>query len=150
MPGSGAPPVTYPVGRTPRLAGLLAVLWLAGLAAVGWAFFSAPASAHRELMAIGLAASVALSGLACLAFWRGQPARALTWDGERWSLGDGELQARVSMDAQRLMLLHLQSPSGRPIWLWAEAGRDPARWHLLRCALYSAAPSAEAPADEAA
>jgi hypothetical protein len=150
MPGSGAPPVTWPVGRTPRLAWLLAGLWLAGAGAVLGAFF--PASVYHGAL---LAVSVALSGIACLMFWRGQAPRTLGWDGERWSLQPGdasdEMQARVRMDLQRLMLLRLEAPQGRAIWLWAEAGRDPARWHLLRCALYSPAPSvADVQMDESA
>jgi hypothetical protein len=54
------------------------------------------------------------------------------------------------MDLQRAVLLSFEQPVRRRIWLWAEAGRDPVRWHLLRCALYSASlPAApELAADE--
>jgi hypothetical protein len=155
-----APPVTYPVGRTPRLAWLLAGLWLAGAAAVLGAWMSAPSLRGWE--AVGLIASVAVGAVACLAFWRSQRARKLMWDGERWSLQpasetvDELARPQVRMDFQRAMLLNL-APSGsrrpvwRPIWLWAEAALDPAGWHLLRCALYSSVLSvaAEPLADEA-
>jgi hypothetical protein len=146
----GAPAVTHPVGRTPRLAWLLAGLWLAGAVAVLGAFFSAPALIQHELFVMLLLASVLFSGGACLAFWRSQRARQLRWDGERWSLepdsasGDGDaVWPRVRVDLQRALLLSFeQPPSRRPAWLWAEAGQDLARWHLLRCALYSYKPSA--------
>ncbi|MDR1968186.1 MAG: hypothetical protein LBQ32_05770 [Burkholderiaceae bacterium] len=145
-----APSVIHPVGRTPRLAWSLAGLWLAGVAAVFGALFSAPALIQHVFFAVLLAASVLLSGGACLAFWRSQRARQLLWDGERWSLapdggsGSGEAaRPRVRIDLQRALLLSLESPLlRRPIWLWAEAGHDLARWHLLRCALYSSQPCA--------
>ena len=151
-----APPVTYPVGRTPRLAWLLAGLWLVGAAAVFWALFSAPALMQQASEAILLIASVVFSGMACGMFWRSQPPRSLVWDGARWGLGPepGEgARLHVRMDLQRVMLLCLQAPPARrPVWLWAEAAHDAARWHLLRCALYSSALSAaaEPAADERA
>ena len=151
MSHDNAPAVAYPVGRTPALAWWLAGLWLAGVAAVGWALFSAPALAHRWLAALLAVASILVCAGACLAFWRGQRARTLLWDGERWSLepdsggGQGE-EARLHarMDLQRVMLLSLSPPHGRrQTWLWAVAAHDPARWHLLRCALYFSTRSSE-------
>ncbi|WOP16618.1 hypothetical protein [Ottowia sp. SB7-C50] len=79
-------------------------------------------------------------------FWRRQIGRELRWDGECWWLGvpgqpleqggdDARLQVRL--DAQRWMLLWFTAPGEpRGTWLWAQASADPARWHLLRCALY--------------
>jgi len=146
-----APPVTYPVGRTPRLAWALGGLWLAGAAAVSGALVSVLALPGPSLAAGGLLAAVVVSGLGCLVFWRGQRARTLLWDGERWRLKpddhDGGEQARLHarMDLQRALLLSLEQPAARRrTWLWAERARDPARWHLLRCALYASAPSATA------
>jgi hypothetical protein len=160
MHSDDAPSVTYPVGRTRRLAWLLAGLWLTGAAAVLGAFFSTPTLLQHGFLAMLLAASVLLSGGACLAFWRGQRARQLVWDGERWSLeldgGNGyvnEVRPQVRIDLQRALLLSLEQPqTRRSVWLWAEAGHDRARWHLLRCALYSSKLSimAEFAADERA
>ena len=80
--------------------------------------------------------------------------RRLRWDGERWwvidSRGEQEgAQVEVRLDAQRWMLLWFHDPAAaRATWLWAQASHDPVRWHLLRCALYSAAPlAAGSPAD---
>ncbi|MFT4195019.1 hypothetical protein, partial [Ottowia sp.] len=151
-----APPVTYPVGRTLRLAGLLAGLWLAGVAAVFYALISAPALIQKAPAAISLIASVAFSGAACWMFWRSQSPRSLVWDGARWGLEsepDDATRLHVRMDLQHVMLLCLEAPPARrPVWLWAEAAHDAARWHLLRCALYSSALSvaAEPATDERA
>ncbi|MCL1960278.1 MAG: hypothetical protein FWG56_00520 [Desulfovibrionaceae bacterium] len=160
MHANDAPAVSYPVGRTPRLAWALAGLWLAGAAAVAVAFFSVPALPYRGYMAVLFGACIAASALACLAFWNSQRARALIWDGGRWSLepdsgGGYDEQARLyaRMDLQHTMLLSLEAPHvRRRVWLWAESAHDPARWHLLRCALYSSSLSAvaEAPAGERA
>lgn len=156
---AGAPAVTYPAGRSARLAGALAALWLTGAAAVFWAIFSGPALVDQALAAIVLLVFVALSGWGCLAFWRAQTARLLTWDGERWlvqpavgaQLADGA-RPLIKLDLQRFMLLGLpRADSRRLLWLWAEAAHDPARWHLLRCALYSfASPAASDAADAGA
>jgi hypothetical protein len=138
--------VTYPVGRTLRLAWALAGLWLAGVTAVVWALFSGSALMHRPSGAVFLAASIVVAGLACLTFWRSQRARMLLWDGERWSLEPGNddgysemARLQVRMDLQQAMLLSFEDPYAgrRRIWLWAEAAHHPVRWHLLRCALYS-------------
>lgn len=153
MSHDSAPAVAYPVGRTPALGWLLGGLWLAGAAAVFGAVAAAPGG--RGLAALLAGAAVLVCAGACLAFWRGQRPRTLLWDGERWSLeppaggaefGDGAWP-RVRLDLQRVMLLGLAPPQGRRvIWLWAVAAHDPARWHLLRCALYfSICPDAAQP-----
>ncbi|QTD43861.1 hypothetical protein [Ottowia testudinis] len=97
---------------------------------------------------------------AMLNFWRHQRARTLRWDGECWFVGapveavemGGEgAQVLLRLDAQRWMLLWFQPASGaRGCWLWAQARNDPARWHLLRCALYSPLTSASAGSTPAA
>ena len=151
-----APPVTYPVGRTPRLAGLLIGLWLVGASAVFYALISAPALVQKAPAAILLVASIIFSGAACWMFWCSQPPRSLVWDGEHWGLDsepDEAARSHVRLDLQHVMLLCLEAPPARrPVWLWAEAAHDAARWHLLRCALYSSALSvaAEPATDERA
>lgn len=140
-----APAVSYPVGRSRLLAGLLGTAWLTGLGAVVFAAFSGSKHTNQALTAIVLIASVSLAGIAAIAFWRQQGRRRLVWDGERWLILDGvgpsrgdEARVHVRLDLQRVMLLCHEDPAHRRrIWLWAEASHDPARWHLLRCALYS-------------
>lgn len=146
-----APVVSHPVGRTPRLAAALVGLWLLGAASACWIMVVARPSVDSAFMAAVLMASLVLSGVACVAFWRGQSPRSLLWDGERWHLRpedepmDDTTGVQVRLDLQRAMLLRLASVSARrPTWLWAEAAHDPARWHLLRCALYSSARSVSA------
>jgi hypothetical protein len=45
----------------------------------------------------------------------------------------------VHLDLQRHFMLRLRGTDGTGSWLWAEAATDPARWHALRCAVYSRA-----------
>lgn len=146
-----APAVTYPVGRTPTLARVLALLWLAGLPpAVMVVLQQGPAVA--VVIGLGLLAA----GAALYSFWRGQRARQLRWDGANWGLCEGaqesggdEARVELHLDLQRLLLLSYRD-AGQPRrqWLWAQASSDPQRWHLLRCALYSSAKSvAQSPAD---
>ena len=147
----GAPPVSYPVGRTHRLGVWMAVLCLLGVATALWVLYSLRALENLSLIATILIASALLSGAGCWWFWRQQAPRLLRWDGARWQLepdvgwsGD-ELSVQVRLDLQRMLLLRLeQSSPRRHLWLWAEQGRDAADWHLLRCALYSFSPSAAA------
>ncbi len=139
-----APAVSYPVGRTPTLAIMLALLWLAGL-------LPAAVIVRQQdglgVFAIGL--GLLAAGAALSAFWRGQRARLLRWDGACWGLREGALEstsdeARVAvhLDLQRVLLLSYRDPQrARRSWLWAQASSDPQRWHLLRCALYSSAKS---------
>lgn len=139
-----APAVSYPVGRTPLLAALLALLWLAGLLPA-LAIARQPGALGTLVVGLGLLAA----GAALWSFWRGQRARRLRWDGACWSLDESAAgspfeQARVEvhLDLQRLLLLSYRDPrQPRRRWLWAQASSDPWRWHLLRCALYSSAKS---------
>jgi hypothetical protein len=144
-----APAVRYPVGRSARLAGVLGGVWAAGAAAASWVCFLAPARTSQAQIAILLIACLGVTAVGCLVFWRSQRPGLLVWDGERWGLATvsgeraaGEYMPQVRMDVQLAMLLRLQPrPAGRrAVWLWVEAAHEPARWHLLRCALYSSAP----------
>lgn len=139
-----APVVTHPVGRTPALAWALAGLWLAGgLAVLAWLALAPSGPGHGWRVAVLLAAQLATGG-GLWHFWRTQTARTLSFDGDRWYLrtpGTADIVAarvRVALDGQRFALLRLHAPAGG-VWLWAEAGGQPARWHRLRCALYSPA-----------
>jgi toxin CptA len=141
-----APAVTYPVGPTPLLGALLALLWLAGAGGVVLMLFLAPAGAPSAPSAIILIVSLILSGLGLGAFWRSQHPGQLAWDGACWTLdgpasgqdGGGPARVQVGFDGQRVLLLRWNAPTRRRgAWLWAQASSDPVRWHLLRCALYS-------------
>ena len=151
------PPVSYPVGRSAALAGVLALPLLLAAALAAWACFDAKAGAHIGPTAIVLIVSVALAVAAACHFWRRQPLRTLHWDGSEWRLGEGTAAAagdasaaatcvQVRADAQRWLLLWYPAAGDRRgQWLWAQASSDPARWHLLRSALYSPQPSAGGP-----
>lgn len=157
------PPVSYPVGRSAALAAVLAWPVAGGALLAIWACFSTWASALPALNAIILIVVVVVAAGAAWHFWRGQVPRTLHWDGVQWFLGDAAAggapdlgqegaSLQVRADAQRWLLLWF-APSGRRggRWLWAQASADPARWHLLRCALYlpqsSAGQSGASPTD---
>jgi toxin CptA len=139
-----APSVTYPVGRSRFLGQLLILGWLAGAGAgvVLWRFHGV---SGWRLMVIAVA--LTLSGGLAWRFWRGLPDRQLRWDGQTWRLLVSESQASagpaarlaVHLDLQRHLMLRLRGTDGTGSWLWAEAATDPARWHALRCAVYSRA-----------
>lgn len=144
---AGAPPVRHAVGGTRLLAGLLLLVWLGGLcAAVGVVFASTAQALSGPRLAV-LVLAVGLSGLGLVRFWRRQRAAELAWDGAGWSLLEGGRErplagVEVRLDLQRALLLRADGVfAAGPGWLWAQAdARDPARWHLLRCALYSRSP----------
>ncbi|MDO5626045.1 MAG: hypothetical protein Q4G71_15320 [Pseudomonadota bacterium] len=137
-----APAVTYPVGRSRRLALLLAAPWVLAalclLSVLVWPFANAPTAVGALLAVLVLL----LNGWALRRFWRAQVVRQLIWDGQAWHLdapvaqGSGEISVRL--DVQHCLLLLYRAPGARRgTWLWADAAAYPQRWHLLRCALYS-------------
>lgn len=136
-----APPVTYPLGRSYFLGGLLLALWLAGLLlALVW-------DALTQASGWRLSAScsaVLLAGLAAGLSWKNLPRGQLAWDGEVWrwesecrhsAMAEHELS--VVADFQRCLLLRLESQAGASLWLWAEQPSLPERWLDLRRAVYS-------------
>jgi hypothetical protein len=144
--------VTYPVGRSRFLVRALIVLWSAGAAVtLSWAAAEG-ALGWRLAVAAGL---VLVSGLAAWRTWRNGAQGFLRWDGVDWRFGesrtgdDPTCQVTVALDFQGDLLLAVR-PQERPDrhartprWLWLERRHDPARWHALRCAVYSAAPTAD-------
>ncbi|MFV0679660.1 hypothetical protein [Ottowia sp.] len=140
-----APSVVYPVGQSPCLAKWLRTgcLFAAGVLALA-AWSDIAAANHHARLLVYVACMGAVAG-ACLLFWRQQRAQTLVWDGERWGLQrlkEGaeidHVKVMVGLDAQRVLLLQLEQVSmRRSLWIWADATHDDARWHLLRCALYS-------------
>ena len=151
-----APAVTYPIGRARSLRWGLVAFWLLGALPVVCMLFMPLAQegpAQEAMISVVIVAVIwGLSGLGLARFWRRQDPGALRWDGADWWL-DGPDQgasavtpspgrAAVRLDLQRCLLLHWRANGRGPVrWVWADADADPARWHLLRCALYSKAPS---------
>lgn len=143
---TGAPPVSHPVGRSLLLGFLLLLAWSLGAGAAAWALTAASLRLAWPWAALVLLGPAVLAGLALVVFWRGQRRSRLDWDGRLWRLasidrtGQGQSLGRVELrlDLQRALLLRAQaSTGGRVIWLWAQSTGDRARWHGLRCALYS-------------
>lgn len=147
-----APAVTYRVGKSASLRHALLALWLLGLPPALFMLFQALALeeiARAAIISVAICAIVwLLTGLALWQFWARQGDRSLRWDGAQWWLegleqratgpDDRPGQVTVRLDLQRRLLLRWRADAGgRSRWLWADAGTDCARWHLLRCALYS-------------
>lgn len=144
-----APSVMYPVGRSAVYGQVLAVCGaLAALALVllGWLHAQLPSA----LFAAGWLLWMVWSAVAFWS-WRRQPVGQLQWDAratgqhtERqgvWRLmlqgaPPRELQRlRWALDAQTVLLLRLQAPGQRAVWVWLQAGDDPSCWDDLRRAL---------------
>ncbi len=140
-----APAVQYPVGRS-RVEGLLiAVVALAGGAAVGaWAVQSglSPLDAWWRWEARPWWALAVLLGLALAAaraWWR-TPQGLLAWDGAAWrwsATTEGAVHGvQLAADLQAALLLRPLDARGRTLgWVWAERSREPALWKPLRRAL---------------
>ncbi|CAM5785853.1 hypothetical protein ACFOHU_02685 [Ottowia pentelensis] len=155
-----APAVTHPTGRTPQLAALLLRLWAVGWVAVAVALMLQPDLAAPGWPAAALLGAPLLAGAALAHWWWAQRPRRLSWDGAQWRLGadapndreDAALQRlEPRLDLQWALLLRASGPeAGRSRWLWAQAGRDAAGWHLLRCAVHAGAPAPAADLGEGA
>ena len=151
----GAPAVTHPTGRTPLLAALLLGAWLLGGAGALWVLGGPSGAPVTSWKAVPLAGTLLLAAIGLLGLWRSQPPRVLAWDGAQWrvrpagalSLDGPALDLQVRLDLQSALLLRAQDvDSGRDFWLWAQDRSDSARWHLLRCALFSGGVPDPAPA----
>ncbi|MCX7659572.1 MAG: hypothetical protein N2040_03340 [Caldimonas manganoxidans] len=135
-----APPVTVVVVR--HTWWRAAVLALAG---VGWLALGAWAVAHRgawAVAALGPALLLSLWGVLGR-HWR-RPGFVLRWDGQCWHWREPERRhecrgrATVRIDLGAWMLLQLVPHQGRgTVWLPLQRAGLEARWHALRCAVYS-------------
>jgi len=132
-----APSVNYPVGRSLLAAAWAAAAWLAGACTVAaWWLHGAGPAWHAWLGAALLATTAAWAGWCWLRNFEGE----LRWDGSAWHLsGRGAALPDLScaLDLQVALLLRVSGDPAR--WLWVERRRAPARWHALRCAVYSRA-----------
>ena len=142
MPDSSAS-VMYPVGRSPRLAKWLIAMWGMVVSAMVFSAFLVGFTPTHAWTAVVFGLSFVTATGSCWWFWRQQKAQTLAWDGERWGLQYSNepmiegLEVQVVLDMQRALLLRLENSLMKSIfWVWADAGHDAARWHLLRCALY--------------
>lgn len=153
----GPPPVSHAVGRSVRLAALLAAPWLLGAGCAAYAVHLGSARVPSLALAGILVCALAFSAVTLALFWWRQSPGQLAWDGAQWRL-QNETRDRhcdawvlsgveVRLDLQTALLLQAwRSGRRRGVWLWAEANDDRARWHLLRCALYSGACAGDDPA----
>jgi hypothetical protein len=100
----------------------------------------------------GLLAACAAVLALVRSLWRDDPV-LLRWDGQCWSWGRPDAQGRargrlqVALDLQDWLLLRLQPEAGATpgsvLWLPVERQGGAARWHALRCAVYSPTPVAD-------
>ncbi len=141
MSASHAPPVSYAVGRSSWVLGLLMGCGaLAVLVTARWWHSAAPGDWGPWL---GTAA-VVLSGGGAIWGWQRSPVGVLLWDGQDWQWQSAGYQSPTSVDApepvldlQRLLLVRMHNRAGAPWWVWADAASDPAHWLDLRRALHA-------------
>ena len=145
---ASAPSVRYPVRRSPFLARMLGLTWLAGFLALAWAW---PMPDWRWGFGVP---GLLLAGAAAVRFWIRTAQGELRWDGGAWQgPNDSPLFAgpMVRFDGQRWMLVQvrLAGPQGSQErrWLWLEAATDPPAWAALRHALFAKAHPGHAAAD---
>jgi toxin CptA len=141
-----APSVTYPVGRSRMLAGLIAALWLTGGMATAFWVFQTSGLGWRlgaEILALVFCGAWAARA------WATMGVGALCWDGQdwQWSSAGRTVGGRlaVHLDAQTHLLLRFTPPRGAQCWCWAERASAPERWADLRRAVYSRAKTTASP-----
>ena len=147
-----APSVLIPVGRSRFGAGVLAAVWLAGLAlGVTW-WLQTPGLPGTQVV---VAALLALCGSWAWHSHRKACTGWLDWDGHTWcwttARGDCPVQVEVAGDWQRLLLVRVRPQDGSGVgpdvgWLWLTPRGSPAHWREIRRALYFRA-SRQAPPD---
>lgn len=140
-----APPVRYPVQRSPWLArALVFVALLGGLSLLAWALQGAGTHTHGWQLAAGAVLWCVVCGVAWR-FWACGVCGTLAWDGQTWILQAHphmtyvEGVVTVHLDLQVHLWLRWQSAQGVVQWLWLEQRSDQARWGDVRRAVYSRA-----------
>lgn len=137
-----APVVTYPITRSPRLAGWLLAVAAAGLGVLwAWGLWGAPAG--QTTMAIAAAAWLLCATLAAR-FWWQSPQGRLLWDGYHWGwtpssgTASGPGSAHIHLDWQHSLWVRWQSDDRTQVcWFWLEQRHTPAQWADLRRALHA-------------
>ena len=136
-----APPVVYPLGRSPFQGWLLLGLWLSGVGLLALWWLAAAGADWRFWIALAV---VLGAGGAAGWSWKNTPIGQLRWDGQSWCWGSQTGQfgspaknLSVALDFQRILLLGLQGSERATVWLWADRAALPERWLDLRRAVYS-------------
>ena len=152
-----APPVTYPLGRSRFAGGVLLILWLSGLLAVGLWVGQTDAPGWRQ--ALALSAVIVIGSWAGWSWFR-TPTGTLTWDGNVWiwsRAGPGSTErsfllpggtVQACLDLQRVVLVAWRGGAGsrqRTCWLWLTCSHCPERWGDIRRAVYSRATTSAPP-----
>ena len=139
-----APPVSYPLGPCLfqralyiAISNLIVVVWLA------WTLTQSAAWAQGAVALVGLGlVAWAVVDVRVVPAW-------LVWDGDswHWETLQGQVcegRVRVEWDAQRVLLLHFDTPSGgtgsAPRWMWLARGQDATLWNDLRRAVHAQQP----------
>jgi len=145
--------VIYPVVRSRRAGGLLALIWLAGMSSVCRWCATVPAG---DWLRAALLLWTLAAGAAAAWWWMRSGGGQLHWNGQDWSLEstDGRAcslsisQARVvvGLDLQSLLVLRLAAPR-RGRWVLVDRSAARQRWHALRCAVTAAAALPTSPTD---
>ena len=143
-----APLVQYPVGRFAWAVWCCAVLGVTAALLTGWLFYVDQLSPRWTLFSGGLVGLVAVVWLR--SSWRAPQLAWLVWDGQGWQWWldeDGQevqhlCSLSVQADFQQVLLLHVTSEARAhratfQKWVWLYKGFAPAKWHGLRCAVYS-------------
>ena len=139
MSSPNAPSVSYTLGRSRFLGGLLLFLWgLATAVTLAWWGSAAPGAWEPSLGG----AALLLSGWGLVLGWLRMPAGSLHWDGQQWTWQSaGYLSTTVVdapelvLDLQRLLLMRMHNQAGAAWLVWADATIDPGHWLDLRRAL---------------
>lgn len=145
--------MSYRLGRSRFLAGLLLALWSSGAAAiVAWGL---AAAASDRGPAWGLACLL-LAGVWAAQGWRRLPQGQLSWDDQGWTWlspaypgGSTVTEVQTVLDLQRLMLLRMRNPADARWLVWADVASDPGRWLDFRRAVKAHARTAGAPSQAA-
>jgi hypothetical protein len=142
-----APLVKYPLGRFAW--GRWRMVLIGGVAAglTGCLFYGGQLSSIRALFPLGL--SVLLLMLWARSLGHPLESAWLVWDGENWQWWQDEegqgayhfCTLSVQADFQQTLLLQLrlggEGTAQTSKWVWLYKGFAPAKWHALRCAVYS-------------
>lgn len=136
-----APAVSFPLGRSHFLGGLLAIAWAVGVGVVvAWVLVQQRLGWPQGL---GIGA-VCLCGVLAGNWWKSHPVGRLAWDGQGWQVRfqGATLTGCVSvhLDLQHHLLLKVcGSGRGAATWLWLDERADPSVWGDVRRAVYSRA-----------